>query len=123
MHVFNFPDRTKIIDDTYNANPQSMAAALKTIGGMSGRKIAVLGSMLELGSRSAAAHRQTIALARKQKINHIFTYGSFWPRSINHYSDKSRLIKMLKKLIQPRDIILIKGSRGMKMEEVVEALN
>ncbi|MFH1390459.1 MAG: UDP-N-acetylmuramoyl-tripeptide--D-alanyl-D-alanine ligase, partial [Candidatus Margulisiibacteriota bacterium] len=86
MHVFNYPDRTKIIDDTYNANPQSMAAALKTIGGMSGRKIAVLGSMLELGRRTNTAHRQALALARKQKVVHIFTFGDYWPKSANHYN-------------------------------------
>ena len=123
MHVFNLPNGTKVIDDTYNANPQSLAAALKTIGGMNGRKIAVLGSMLELGQATKSAHVQALKLARDLKIDFVFTFGEFWPRSASNFRNKKLLIKKLKNLIRPRDIILVKGSRGMRMEEVVEVIN
>ncbi len=122
MEIINRSDGVKIINDTYNANPQSMAAALKVLSAMSyvrGRRIAVLGDMLELGEKAKAAHRRILSLSRDLKIEKVYTYGNLWPGS---FRDKKRLIKNLKQIIRPRDIILVKGSRGMKMEEVVEAL-
>jgi len=119
MHVIDRPDGIRIIDDTYNANPQSMSAALRTLAIMEGRKIAVMGDMLELGPKAKSAHRRVIKLSRELKIDKVYTYGDLWPGSCR---DKKRIIKNLKKIIRPRDIILVKGSRAMKMEEVVEAL-
>ncbi|MDD5382870.1 MAG: UDP-N-acetylmuramoyl-tripeptide--D-alanyl-D-alanine ligase [Candidatus Margulisbacteria bacterium] len=121
MDVINRRDGVKIINDTYNANPQSMAAALKTMAELNGRKIAVLGDMLELGRQAKTAHDRIIKLCGQLKIDKVYTLGQFWPRP-RVSQDKKSLIKNLKKIIRPRDIILIKGSRGMKMEEVVEAL-
>ncbi len=115
-------DKVKIINDTYNANPQSMAAALKTIAGMEGRKIAVLGEMYELGKQAAASHRKVLDLTKKLGIDAVFTYGTLWPKGPTRYPDKRSLVKKLNKFIRPRDTILVKGSRGTKMEEVVEAL-
>jgi len=122
MEVINRKDKIKIINDAYNANPQSMKAALKTIAGMKGRKIAVLGDMLELGTTTACAHRRIFQLAKDLNIDKVLTFGKLWPGSAKPEKDKKKLIKYLKKFIRPRDIILVKGSRGMKMEEVVEAL-
>jgi UDP-N-acetylmuramoyl-tripeptide--D-alanyl-D-alanine ligase len=122
MEVINLKDKTKIINDTYNANPQSMRAALGTIAGMPGRKIAVLGDMLELGAASRRAHQKIFRLAKELKIDYVFTFGTLWPGSAKPEKDKKKLIKYLKKFIRPHDIILVKGSRGMKMEEVAEAL-
>ncbi|OGB89224.1 hypothetical protein A2625_05025 [candidate division WOR-1 bacterium RIFCSPHIGHO2_01_FULL_53_15] len=119
LEIINCPDGTKIINDTYNANPQSMAAAVKILAGLEGRKIAVLGDMLELGTRSAAAHRRMLKLTRELKIDKVYTFGRHWRRP---FREKKTLIKVLKKFIRPRDIILVKGSRGAKMEEVVAAL-
>jgi len=122
MEVINLKDKTKIINDAYNANPQSMKAALKTIAGMKGRKIAVLGDMLELGKASSAAHNKIFRLTKELKIDKVFAFGDLWPVSAKPEKDKKKLIKYLKKFIRPRDIILVKGSRGMKMEEVVESI-
>ncbi|MFA4967119.1 MAG: UDP-N-acetylmuramoyl-tripeptide--D-alanyl-D-alanine ligase [Candidatus Margulisiibacteriota bacterium] len=115
-------DNVKIINDTYNANPQSMKASLKTIASMAGRKIAVMGDMLELGNQAKALHQKIFDFAGANKIDKVFTFGSLWPKSSGPEKNKKALIKKLKKSIKPRDIILVKGSRGMKMEEVVEAI-
>lgn len=119
MHIVDRPDGIRIIDDTYNANPQSMSAALRTLASMNGRRIAVMGDMLELGKTARSAHQRILKLARDLKIDAVYTFGKFWPRS---YRDKKLMIKNLKKIVRPRDIILVKGSRAMLMEEVVEAL-
>jgi UDP-N-acetylmuramoyl-tripeptide--D-alanyl-D-alanine ligase len=122
MEVINRADQVKIINDTYNANPQSTAAALKTLAALQGRKIAVLGDMLELGKSARAAHRRILRLARALKIDVVYAFGKLWPQSARIFGDKDQLIKNLKKDIRTRDIILVKGSRGMRMEEVVEAI-
>jgi UDP-N-acetylmuramoyl-tripeptide--D-alanyl-D-alanine ligase len=122
MDVINRRDGVKIINDTYNANPQSMTAALKLLSCLEGRKIAVMGDMLELGKKAKEAHRRIYKLSRDLKIDKVYTFGKLWPKSSAPESNKKQLIKKLKKFFRPRDIILIKGSRGMKMEEVVEAL-
>lgn len=132
MEIINRSDGVKIINDTYNANPQSMKAALKVLSHLSPvvsrpssfipRRIAVLGDMLELGRRAKSAHQRILRFARDSKIDKVFTYGNLWPKSAAAWKNKKSLIKNLKKIIRPRDIILVKGSRGMKMEEVVDAL-
>ena len=119
MEIINRTDWIKIINDSYNANPQSMAAALRTLASLEGRKIAVLGEMLELGKSAVSAHRRILKLTNELKIDKTYLFGRLWPKS---YRSKTLLIKNLKKIIRPRDIILVKGSRGTKMEEVVEAL-
>jgi UDP-N-acetylmuramoyl-tripeptide--D-alanyl-D-alanine ligase len=125
MEVINCENGTKIINDTYNANPQSMAAALKTLRAIErpyGRRIAVLGDMLELGRSARPAHRRLVRLARELKIDKVFAFGNLWPKLARPEKNKKTLIKKLKKFILPRDIILVKGSRGTKMEEVADAL-
>lgn len=123
MEVINRPDRVKIINDTYNASPQSMTAALKVLAEIKkergGRTIAVLGDMLELGRHSRQAHRRVLTLTKELKIDKVFTIGEFWPSS---EKSKKLLIKKLRKFIRPRDIILVKGSRGLRLEEVADAL-
>lgn len=124
MEVINRPDGVKIINDTYNASPQSMAAALDVLAGIPGRKIAVLGDMYELGKRTGLAHRQIGRLARKLKIDHLLTVGKAarQMRGERHFTDKRAVIKKLKKMIRPGDRLLVKASRGMRLEEIVEAL-
>ncbi|MDD4179854.1 MAG: UDP-N-acetylmuramoyl-tripeptide--D-alanyl-D-alanine ligase [Candidatus Margulisbacteria bacterium] len=125
MEVINRKDRVKIINDTYNASPQSMRAALRlmeAIGCDNCRKIAVLGDMLELGKTAKAAHQKIVRLAKELKVDKVFAFGQLWPKNITAEKSKKVLIKKLKKFIRPRDIILVKGSRGMRMEEVVDAL-
>ncbi|MCU0640466.1 MAG: UDP-N-acetylmuramoyl-tripeptide--D-alanyl-D-alanine ligase [Candidatus Margulisbacteria bacterium] len=122
LAIINLPDGTKVIDDCYNASPRSMTAALKVLSAYGGRKIAVLGDMLELGRSAKAAHRQIVKLARQQKVDKLLTFGRNWPSTTGPETSRPRLIKKLRQIIRPRDIILVKGSRGTRLEEVVTAL-
>ena len=124
----------KIINDTYNANPESMKAGLQTLSKMTGnRKIAVLADMLELGEMSKNIHFELGKFIKDLEIDYIFTYGEeakFIAKglvdagfnNVSTFSDKKELIKELKRFVKLNDVVLIKGSRGMKMDEVVEEL-
>lgn len=118
-----------IINDTYNANPDSMASALETIRSMkcTGRKIAILADMLELGAASEKEHGRIGTLAGAMGIDCLLTYGKA-ARSIHenakvhlklHYEQKNTLAASALELVKEGDIVLVKGSRGMKMEDVV----
>ncbi|MBS4029654.1 MAG: UDP-N-acetylmuramoyl-tripeptide--D-alanyl-D-alanine ligase [Ignavibacteriales bacterium] len=121
-----------IINDTYNSNPDSVIAALHTLQQMktSGKKIIVLGDMLEFGNTSEAEHRQIGRIISEMGFKNLFTFGVFSKyisaetnqTFVKHFNDKQKLISELKNSIQTNDIILIKGSRGMKMEEIVQGL-
>jgi len=122
--VINREDQVKIINDTYNANPQSMAAALKVLAWLPGRKIAVLGDMFELGGRSKAAHQRIGKLSKKLGIDILISVGKLSKdmKANFHYPSIHPSIKKLKNIIRPGDRILVKASRGMHLEEVVEAI-
>ena len=124
-----------IIDDCYNAGPESMAASLEVLASHSckGRRIAVLGDMMELGCVSSAEHYRIGRLAAKKKIDLILAYGANASRVIagaitggipyQHaagYDDQDQLIHELRTRVQPGDVRLFKGSRGMKMERVLK---
>ncbi|MFH1577430.1 MAG: UDP-N-acetylmuramoyl-tripeptide--D-alanyl-D-alanine ligase [Candidatus Margulisiibacteriota bacterium] len=122
--VINRDDGVKIINDTYNANPQSMSAALKVLAWLEGRKIAVLGDMFELGKRTGPAHKKVGELARQLGINILISVGKLSKdlAADFHYATLDPAIKKLKTVIQPGDRILVKASRGMHLEDVVEAI-
>ncbi len=122
--VINREDEVKIINDTYNANPQSMAAALKVLACLEGRKIAVLGDMFELGKRTKKAHQRIGKLARELGIDYLISIGKLAKdmKADFHSQSLHPSIKKLKKIIRPGDRILVKASRGMHLEEVVEAI-
>ncbi|MBM4166533.1 MAG: UDP-N-acetylmuramoyl-tripeptide--D-alanyl-D-alanine ligase [Ignavibacteria bacterium] len=123
---------TTIINDTYNSNPDSVIASLETLSQMksSGKKIIILGDMLELGETSEEEHKRIGKIISEMKFEHLCTFGIFSEHiseesklpSAKHFSDKQQLISELKKTIEPNDIVLVKGSRGMKMEDVVNSL-
>ena len=127
----------KIVNDTYNANPASCYAAFTTLSDMkvreSGRRIVVLGDMLELGDFSMPEHEKLANVAWQFKIDALFLYGnetiatykaakalSF--AKVEHFETKARLQDYLVDYAQENDIILVKGSRSMQMETVVENL-
>ncbi len=122
-----------VINDVYNASPLSMAAALTTLANISqGRKIAVLGDMLELGDAAIEAHRKVGRQAAEQGVDSIITVGELAKhiaaaaseqgvKTTQSFSDHKAAIEALRSLIKPGDYILLKGSRGMKMETMLEA--
>lgn len=127
MEVFTIGGVT-LLDDTYNANPDSMVAALETLQAMrtDGKKIAVLADMLELGDRTEELHR-SIGLVTDACTDYLVTFGSgarFIHESSSvgmkfHYERKNVLSEYLAELVSPGDVVLVKGSRRMKMEDVV----
>ncbi|MEW6041411.1 MAG: UDP-N-acetylmuramoyl-tripeptide--D-alanyl-D-alanine ligase [Elusimicrobiota bacterium] len=127
-----------ILNDCYNANPPSMAAALQTFKSLNvkGKRIAVLGDMFELGSKSASLHYQ-VGLKYASGLDRIFLFGEktkelckgafkngFPKIYVAHFSKSTDLIRRLICTVESGDAVLIKGSRGMKMENItVELLN
>ncbi|KAB2879535.1 UDP-N-acetylmuramoyl-tripeptide--D-alanyl-D-alanine ligase [bacterium] len=132
MGIRRYNDIT-VLDDTYNANPESMRAALDTLMTIKrrGRAVAALSDMLELGSISTEEHAKIGDYILKKKPDALFTTGT--ASKIIHeraetisgnfyYEKKKEMAAELKKFIKPGDVVLIKGSRGMEMEEVVNEL-
>ncbi len=121
-----------ILNDTYNSNPDSVRASLQTLGSMktSGKRIAVLADMLELGPDSALMHRHAAQEAAKNGVEYLLTYGSLSKETHDasnakfkaHYEQKNMLAEYLTELLSNGDVVLVKGSRGMKMEDVVTFL-
>lgn len=118
----------KIIDDSYNANPDGVIFAIEYMSRFKGRKILVLGSMLELGVYSKKEHLNVLENAIESGFSCVFTYGKEfleietkdWP--VYKFESKDKMHKQLLGEIKQGDNVLIKGSRGMKMEETVELL-
>lgn len=126
-----------ILNDSYNANPDSTLAALAIFRDMkiTGKKIFVFGDMLELGESAAIEHRKIGESLNGFAVDLFFAFGQMAAETVRaaqksgqlvvarHFSDKGELLAELKKQIVAGDALLVKGSRGMKMEEVVESLN
>jgi UDP-N-acetylmuramoyl-tripeptide--D-alanyl-D-alanine ligase len=123
-----------LLDESYNANPASMAAALANLAAVDpdGRRIAVLGDMLELGRYSTAEHKQvgkdvaetadlllTVGF-RARDIAEGALMGGMKESAIRQYEDALSAGKELQELLQPGDVVLIKGSQSMRMERTVE---
>lgn len=111
-----------LYDDTYNSNPSSLGAAMKFIAGQSGgRKIAVLGDMMELGDFSGEEHERALSMARDAGFYKVFTCGDAFARagSDEPYESHDKLGEALLRTAQKGDIILFKGSRLTEMEKVL----
>ncbi len=123
-----------ILDDTYNASPTSTIAALNLLEELDGRKIAVLGDMLELGAYEEEGHRK-VGRRALDVVAVLITVGErgrliaeealacgMEEEKVFVEEDNDSAIARLREIVAPGDIILVKGSRGMKMEEIVAAL-
>ncbi|KAB2923823.1 MAG: UDP-N-acetylmuramoyl-tripeptide--D-alanyl-D-alanine ligase [Bacteroidetes bacterium] len=121
-----------VLNDTYNSNPDSVMAALRTLVSVAatGRKVAVLGDMRELGEASKREHTGIGAAAAEMPVDRLYTFGTFskytqeafgGERSA-HYESKEALSADLKAFLRPGDVVLVKGSRGMRMEDVTAVL-
>jgi UDP-N-acetylmuramoyl-tripeptide--D-alanyl-D-alanine ligase len=112
-----------LINDSYNANPVSMRAALEHLAGHEGRKVAVLGDMAELGPTAPEYHREVGALIESLGIEEVLAVGDL-ARDYGgeHARDAAEAAARVKELVQPGDVVLIKGSRAVGLEVVAEAL-
>ncbi|MFN0038767.1 MAG: UDP-N-acetylmuramoyl-tripeptide--D-alanyl-D-alanine ligase [Burkholderiales bacterium] len=118
-----------VIDDSYNANPDSMRAAIAVLAGCAGNKTLVMGDMGELGENAEALHRAMGEAARSAGINRLFALGdlsaatvrSFGPAG-RHFADLDSLVAALSAILDRDMTILVKGSRFMGMERVVAAI-
>ena len=123
-----------ILDDTYNANPKSTIAALNLLGELKGRRIAVLGDMLELGELEDEAHRK-VARRALEVVSKLVAVGSrgriigeealrcgMSPTDAAIVASNDEAIRVLQEWIEPGDVVLVKGSRGVQMEKIVQAL-
>ncbi|MBU2710224.1 UDP-N-acetylmuramoyl-tripeptide--D-alanyl-D-alanine ligase [Zooshikella harenae] len=117
-----------LIDDTYNANPGSVKAAIDLLSLQPGMRILVLGDLAELGQDAEAIHVELGDYARKMGINHLLTVGSLSQHTVasfgecgHGYTDKQNLIDELQGLLTDETTVLVKGSRSAKMEDVVMA--
>jgi UDP-N-acetylmuramoyl-tripeptide--D-alanyl-D-alanine ligase len=132
-------DDVLVIDDTYNANPQSLEVALRELTGGpacgTGRPIAVIGDMGELGDETDAAHRQAGALAARLGVEELYAVGDWSERvaegarsagmgaeHVHASSDWETAAESLAKQLRPGDRVLVKGSRAMRMERIVERI-
>jgi len=123
-----------IINDSYNSNLESAQSGINNLIAMKGdnRKIAVIGDMLELGNMDKKHHQNLGRYLSEQKVDAVFAFGDLTRYTINamngsncfhqFYDDKNNLLDDLKAFLLEGDIIYIKGSRGMKMEEVIIGL-
>ena len=132
QEVISFKGAT-IIKDCYNAGPESMAAALAVLGNKPGRRIAVLGDMLELGDCTQAEHYKIGRIAA-EKADLVFAYGPNAGRIISGtitggmpencgraFEERDELVAALKRTVKPGDVLLFKASRGIQLEQVLNA--
>ncbi len=118
-----------LIDDTYNANPASMKAAIDVLASKNGQKILVLGDMGELGDSAPILHAEIGEYAKQKGIDALYTLGNLsmemsraFSATPQHFSDANTLAEVIKKSMNENTHVLIKGSRFMKMEQVVALL-
>jgi UDP-N-acetylmuramyl pentapeptide synthase len=126
-----------IINDAYNANPNSMKAALETVGGLpaSGRRVAILGDMRELGAATERYHRELGTFAAGCKFDLLLCVGDdaklyaeaahaagMDEQAIHHYGDAKQLAGDIERHVRKDDLVLLKASRGMRLEEIAQVL-
>ena len=126
--------------DVYNANPSSMKASIEELAGMAGitagqattrvtRTIAVLGDMLELGEYGVSAHREVGEMLSSLGVAHLIAVGPLMKEAVSRFGGNAIARESpeeagteLAKVVREGDVVLIKGSRGMKMEKVMEVV-
>lgn len=129
LHSMHGQAGSLIFDDSYNANPSSLKAGIDVLSGFGGKRILALGDMLELGANAAQDHYQCGVYAREKGIDQMFAYGPLSKNAVDAFGengfwfeDKQSLIAQLQKELSDQTTVLVKGSRGMRMEDVVRAV-
>ncbi len=129
LRTFTGHNSATIIDDTYNANPDSVKAAIRVLSARMPPRYLVLGDMGELGANGIAMHREVGEFARKAGVDKLFALGELSRETVSafgaqatHFSTPETLASAVQPLLAPQVTVLVKGSRFMKMERVVEKL-
>jgi len=133
LAVLNADAGYRVIDDTYNANPLSVTAAINVLAGMQNevtdKTVLVLGDMAELGASAAQLHAEIGKKAKAAGITELYATGEFSAYTVEAFGDngfyfnsKNELIDALKKKLTGKEVVLVKGSRSAAMEEVVERI-
>jgi UDP-N-acetylmuramoyl-tripeptide--D-alanyl-D-alanine ligase len=119
----------RVLDDTYNANPGSLAAGVEVLKAASGERVLVLGDMGELGEAARDIHRRVGLLAKSLGIEHLYAVGDLTPAAVEafgkgaqHFASHAALIESLRDSLHGDMTVLVKGSRLMKMERVVAGI-
>jgi UDP-N-acetylmuramoyl-tripeptide--D-alanyl-D-alanine ligase len=123
-----------LLDDTYNASPESMLAALNLLAELKGRKVAVLGDMLELGQYEKQGH-EVVGVRAAEVADTLITVGELGHMiaeaalraglrsdKITEFENQDEVINHLRKLLTDGDVVLVKGSHGIRMDRIVAAL-
>lgn len=120
---------SRIIDDTYNANPASLEAAIQVLAGFAGKQILVLGDMGELGEEAISLHAEAGRVAKSGGIDALYAVGAMakaaaeaFGKGAHYYDDQETAIAALHSALTPNITVLLKGSRLSHMERVVDAL-
>jgi UDP-N-acetylmuramoyl-tripeptide--D-alanyl-D-alanine ligase len=136
MDVFDRADGVTVIDDSYNANPASMSAALRALAamGQGRRAVAVLGYMAELGAAERSGHEEVGRLAAELRVDRLYVVGeaaapihdgasadATWKGNSVLVTDQASAVDALRRELRPGDVVLVKGSR-YRTWEVVDAL-
>lgn len=137
LNLHRLKEDSLLIDDTINANPQSMKAAIDVLAEISKKKkkIAILGTMLELGDYTRAGHKEVGHYLASKQIDTVYTYGpeaqaigagafanGFPEEQIKHFNDRTSMHLALSKELGPNTVILVKGSSLTKMDETTKYL-
>jgi UDP-N-acetylmuramoyl-tripeptide--D-alanyl-D-alanine ligase len=123
-----YVSKVTLLDDTYNSNPEGVLYALQYLRRFSGRKICVFGDMLELGDCAESEHLKILNYIQDEGIDVVFLFGKYTEAISNkldfiyHFKDIDVLSSQLKDELKKGDVVLIKGSRAMKMERIVTYL-
>jgi UDP-N-acetylmuramoyl-tripeptide--D-alanyl-D-alanine ligase len=123
------PAGYRLIDDTYNANPDSVEAAVEVLLSAPGKQVLVLGDLAELGTQSMVLHSQLGAKAKQAGLNHLYTLGELSRHAAQGFGDgahaflqQDELIGALNSSLRQGDTLLVKGSRSAAIERIVNSL-
>ena len=129
LQTYRSSSGARIVDDSYNANPKSMLAAINVLAACEGTKILVAGDMKELGESEILLHTQLGEQAKQAGIDRLMTFGdlgryitSGFGEGATHFSSKDELTQALASSLNEKTTVLVKGSRGVHMEDVVRKL-
>jgi UDP-N-acetylmuramoyl-tripeptide--D-alanyl-D-alanine ligase len=127
--VVTLPSGARLIDDSYNANPASLRAAIEMLAQYSGTRVLVMGDMAELGEQAAELHRESGNVARRAGIDRVLGFGPNSHLACEAFGEGAEafdrvedLAAALGEMIDEKTTVLVKGSRSMRMERIREAL-